>query len=191
MKLYKLKQAWNRGTKGNIGGKQGKQWRGGGLRDGLTYEKIQNDVKVWINTNSKCLNALTSKHNVLKLHYTNLRIYLNTWHSFNQISPSIKKIFATQNFYIFTTWWCKPLINITYLIWSNRIYGLQYLRYTKLCCKDIGIRKSEFAAKIWISFFTELSCIWTSISFWKLYLNQPDLNIDYTKKILKRPYPIF
>ena len=51
--------------------------------------------------------------------------------------------------YIFATLWYEPLIFQTYIIWSNSIHSLKYLRYTTLGCKcnDIKIRKSEFVAK--------------------------------------------
>ena len=42
----------------------------------------------------------------------------------------------------------KPLIFQNYIIWSNRIHRLKYLRSTTLGYKDIVIRKSEFEAKI-------------------------------------------
>ena len=49
-----------------------------------------------------------------------------------------------SNPYIFTTGWRRPLIFQTYIIWSNRIHSLKYLRSTTLGCKDIRIRKFEF-----------------------------------------------
>ena len=39
-----------------------------------------------------------------------------------------------SNPFIFTTWWCKALIFQTYIIRSNRIYSLTYLRSTTLGC---------------------------------------------------------
>ena len=41
----------------------------------------------------------------------------------------------------------NPVIFQTLLSWSNTIYSLKYLRSTTLFCKDIGVRKSEFATK--------------------------------------------
>ena len=43
----------------------------------------------------------------------------------------------TQFFYlcIFATWWCKPLIFQTYIIWNNIIHSLKYLRSMILGCK--------------------------------------------------------
>ena len=38
---------------------------------------------------------------------------LSLCHKFNFCNP-----------YIFATWWCKPLIFKTYIIWSNSIYSL-------------------------------------------------------------------
>ena len=65
-----------------------------------------------------------------------------------------------SNSYIFTTWWCKPLIFQTWIIWSNRIQSLKYLRSKTLSCKDIEIRKFEFVVK------TEFLC--TLIEIWTL-----------------------
>ena len=45
------------------------------------------------------------------------------------------------------SWWCKPLIFQTLIIWSSWIYSLKYLRSTTLGCKDLGSWKSEFVAK--------------------------------------------
>ena len=44
--------------------------------------------------------------------------------------------------HIFYTWWCKPLIFQTWILSSNRIHSLKYIKTTALGCKDIGIRKS-------------------------------------------------
>ena len=41
----------------------------------------------------------------------------------------------------------NPVIFQTLLSWSNTIYSLKYLRSTTLFCKDIGVRKSEFATQ--------------------------------------------
>jgi len=49
--------------------------------------------------------------------------------------------------YIFGFQFRKSLIFETYIIWSNRIHILKYLRSTTLESKDIGFRKSEFVAK--------------------------------------------
>ena len=46
-----------------------------------------------------------------------------------------------SNPFIFTIWWCKPLIFQTYIIWSNRIHCLKYQRSKTLGSKDIEIRK--------------------------------------------------
>ena len=53
-----------------------------------------------------------------------------------------------SNPYIFGTWWCKPLIFQTLIIWYNIIHCLKYLRSTILGCKDIWIRNSEFVARL-------------------------------------------
>jgi len=52
-----------------------------------------------------------------------------------------------SNPYIYGTWCCRLLIFQTKIIWCNRIHSLKYLRSTTLCCRDIGIRKSEFVSK--------------------------------------------
>ena len=52
-----------------------------------------------------------------------------------------------SNPYIFTTGWRRSLIFQTYIIWSNRIHSLKYLRFTTVGCKDIRIRKYEFVTK--------------------------------------------
>ena len=52
-----------------------------------------------------------------------------------------------SNPHICATKWFKPLIFQTLNIYSNRIRSLKYLRFTRLDCKDIRIRKSEFMAK--------------------------------------------
>ena len=75
------------------------------------------------------------------------------WHrSFSSINLTSKHVsgkelslchkFTFCKTYIFSTLWCKPLIFQTYII-----YSLKYERSTSLGCKDIEIRKSEFAAK--------------------------------------------
>ena len=51
------------------------------------------------------------------------------------------------NPYIFGTQCRKSLIFQTYIILSNRIHSLKYLRSTTLESKDIGFRKAEFVAK--------------------------------------------
>ena len=52
-----------------------------------------------------------------------------------------------SNAYIFATWWCKPLIFQTQIIWSKRIHSLNSnLKYSKLDSKDMEIRILEFVA---------------------------------------------
>ena len=51
------------------------------------------------------------------------------------------------NPHFFGTQCRKSLIIQTYIIWSNRIHSLKYLRSTTLESKDIGFRKAEFVAK--------------------------------------------
>ena len=55
--------------------------------------------------------------------------------------------FSCCKTYIFAALWSKPLIFQTYIIWSNIIHSLKYLRSSTLGCNDIEIRKSEFVAK--------------------------------------------
>ena len=52
-----------------------------------------------------------------------------------------------SNPYICAAEWFKPLIFQTLNIYSNRIHSLKHLWFTRLDCKDIRIRKSEFVAK--------------------------------------------
>ena len=52
-----------------------------------------------------------------------------------------------SNPYIFTTWFCKPLIFKTKNIWSNRIQSLKFKRSTTSGCRAIGIVKSKSVAK--------------------------------------------
>ena len=51
------------------------------------------------------------------------------------------------NLYIFGTQCRKSLIFQTYIIWSNKIHSLKYLRSMTLESKEIGFRKAEFMAK--------------------------------------------
>ena len=81
----------------------------------------------------KCANAATLIQKLSSLHFTK-ELYL--CHRFKFINP-----------YILATWWCKPLIFQTYIIWSSRIHSLKYLRSTALGWKHISIRKPEFVAK--------------------------------------------
>ena len=55
--------------------------------------------------------------------------------------------FWIYNPYFFRTQCRKSLILQTYIIWSNRIHSLKYLRSTTWESKDIGFRKAEFVAK--------------------------------------------
>ena len=67
------------------------------------------------------------------------------------------------NRHTFSTWWCKPLIFQTIIIWSKMIHSLKYLRSPTIKCKDIGIRKSELVTKtkfLWEKYdFNQLSNI--------------------------------
>ena len=73
--------------------------------------------------------------------------------------------FWSSNTSIFSTWWCKPSIFQTIIMWSKYIYSVKYQRSPTFDCKDIGIRKSEFVAKtqfllqLKISGFLELTLI--------------------------------
>ena len=81
----------------------------------------------------------------------NIQIYISKelFGTLEQLSEkfSLFHKLKCSNPYIFTTWKCKSLTLQIYIIWSNRIYGLIYLRSKTLGCKDKGIRKSEFVAK--------------------------------------------
>ena len=43
--------------------------------------------------------------------------------------------------------WCKPMKFQTSIIWSYNVHSLKYLRVTKMGCKDMRNRKSEFVTK--------------------------------------------
>ena len=63
---------------------------------------------------------------------------------------------------IFVFQFRKSLIFQTYIIWSNRIHMLKYLRSTTLEFKDIGFRKAEFVAKTqFLCFYHILSNFYT------------------------------
>ena len=66
------------------------------------------------------------------------------------------------NPYIFGSQCRKSSIFQTYIIWSNRIHSLKYLRSTTLEFKDIGFRKAEFVAKTqFLCFYHILSNFYT------------------------------
>ena len=64
-----------------------------------------------------------------------------------------KWVFTTNSDFIIHISLQPVGVNLSYfklrfdLIWWNRIHSLKYLRSTTLCCKDIGVRKLEIAAK--------------------------------------------
>ena len=60
------------------------------------------------------------------------------------------------NPYIFATWWWKPLIFQTYIIWSNSIRSLKYLRSPTLGCNDIEIFISKDDKIVYNYFFGKL-----------------------------------
>ena len=70
------------------------------------------------------------------------------------------------NRHIFSTWWCKPLICQTIIIWSKMIHSLKYLRSPTIKCKDIGIRKSEFVTKT--QFFSQWMISSRTLESWFL-----------------------
>ena len=51
-----------------------------------------------------------------------------------------------SNPYIFETWWCKPLVFQTKIIWASRLHSFKYLRSTTFGCKDIMIRRLKCVA---------------------------------------------
>ena len=53
--------------------------------------------------------------------------------------------FKCSNLDIFASWWCKSLLFLTYIIWSN---SLKYVRSATFGFKDAANRESEFVAKI-------------------------------------------
>ena len=72
---------------------------------------------------------------------------------FHEMCEFVKKILIKKqsicqeikfsNPYIFPTWWCKPLLFQTKIIWSNRKLSLKCLRSIALGCKDIGIKNQN------------------------------------------------
>ena len=79
-------------------------------------------------------------------------------HFGNEIKPVISRFSATKELslcqklcfstpYIFGFQCRTSLIFLTYIVWSNRIHSLKYLRSTTLKSKDIRCRKAEFVAK--------------------------------------------
>ena len=65
--------------------------------------------------------------------------------------------FKFSNPYFFATWWCKPLIFHTLIIWSNRIHSLKCLRSSTLGYKDTGIKNQSLWQRlnffIWVPLF--------------------------------------
>ena len=65
--------------------------------------------------------------------------------------------------HIFAAWWCKPLIFQNWIIKSNKIHSLKYLRAMTLGCKDMGIRKFK------LNSFNFLSCFFLSTVSFSLF----------------------
>ena len=80
-------------------------------------------------------------------------IFLNISKPTKELSLCHK--FWIYNPYIFGTQCSKFLIFQTYVIWSNRIHSLKYLRSMTLESKDIRFRKAEFVAKTQFLFAVE------------------------------------
>ena len=71
-----------------------------------------------------------------------------------------------SNPYIYWTWCCRLLIFQTKIIWGNRIHSFKYLRSTTLCCREIGIRKSEFVSKTqFLSLYSSFKIIKGAVYF--------------------------
>ena len=68
-----------------------------------------------------------------------------------------------SNPYICAAEWFKPLIFQTLNIYSNRIHSLKHLWFTRLDCKDIRIRKSEFVAKTQFLYQKFKKYFWSSL----------------------------
>ena len=65
-----------------------------------------------------------------------------------------------SNSYIFKTWWYKPLIFWTQVIWFNRMHSLKYPRSTTFGSKDYSDLKIRVCGKdlipLWVFQFLEL-----------------------------------
>ena len=91
-------------------------------------------IIVYLSTNSTKLNQIKVIYKLKEINFFKKKL---------RLCHKLKFSFP----YIFATWWCKPLIFQTYIIWSNGINSLKYLRSVTSSSKDKGIRKSEIEAK--------------------------------------------
>ena len=82
------------------------------------------------------------------------------------------------NSYIFGIQCRKSLIFQTYIIWSNRIHSLKYLRSTTLESKDIWFRKAEFVTK------TQFLCKTSQIFPWPFKVQ----NLSKTNQLIAHYY---
>ena len=73
-----------------------------------------------------------------------------------------KEMSFCLNPYISAIGRCNPLIFQTWIILSNIIHSLKYLRFTTSGCKDIANRKSEFVTKT--QFFCVFANLGTTVS---------------------------
>ena len=87
------------------------------------------------------------------------------------------------NPFIVATWWWKPLIFQTFVIFWNKIYSLKYLRSTTLGSGDIGISKSEFFAKTRFFFENPQNFSEKSSKFWVFCLFSQKMQFE--KKTFK------
>ena len=96
-----------------------------------------------------------------------------------------KLCFSNPN--IFGTQCRKPLIFQTYIFWSNKSHSLKFQRFTTVESEDIGIRKSEFVAKIqflYYSMFLFCEGVWLFTIYFSLctvYTCSRINNISYLK----------
>ena len=72
--------------------------------------------------------------------------------AFSSKSPKEIESLPHKSLHSFATWWFKPLIFKTYIIWSNRIHNMKYLRSTTWDFKNKRIKTSEFVAKTQFTF---------------------------------------
>ena len=63
---------------------------------------------------------------IIDLHPLEIPCLLRAWMQLKELSFCHKLWF--YNRHIFSTWWCKPLIFQTIIIWSKMIHSLKYLR---------------------------------------------------------------
>ena len=96
-----------------------------------------------------------------------------------------KWVFTTNSDFIIHISLQPVGVNLSYfklrfdLIWWNRIHSLKYMRSTTLCCKDIGIRKLEIAAKTQFLSSNSFQAIpFKQFLIWKVLCQFPNANMS-------------